>query len=77
MNCRLEIAVPPDGALGFLVAQSGCIEEFITPEEGLAFSAAALLDFAKEELSMEAHKVEEKPISTLVLFGGFLAFWSI
>jgi ZIP family zinc transporter len=26
---------------------------------------------------MEAHIVKEKPISTLVLFGGFLAFWSI
>jgi ZIP family zinc transporter len=26
---------------------------------------------------MEAHVVEEKPVSTLVLFAGFLAFWSI
>jgi ZIP family zinc transporter len=26
---------------------------------------------------MEAHEVEEKPISTLVLFSGFLVFWSI
>lgn len=30
-----------------------------------------------EELLMEAHEVEEKNISTLVLFSGFLAFWSI
>jgi ZIP family zinc transporter len=43
----------------------------------LAFSAAALLYLVTQELLMEAHEVEEKPISTLVLFGGFLAFWSI
>jgi ZIP family zinc transporter len=43
----------------------------------LAFSAAALLYLVTEELLMEAHEVEEKPISTLVLFGGFLAFWGI
>jgi ZIP family zinc transporter len=43
----------------------------------LAFSAAALLYLVTEELLMEAHETEEKPISTLVLFGGFLAFWSI
>jgi zinc transporter, ZIP family len=43
----------------------------------LAFSAAALLYLVTEELLMEAHEVDEKPISTLVLFGGFLAFWSI
>jgi ZIP family zinc transporter len=43
----------------------------------LAFSAAALLYLVTEELLMEAHQVEEKPISTLVLFAGFLAFWSI
>jgi ZIP family zinc transporter len=43
----------------------------------LAFSAAALLYLVTEELLMEAHTVEEKPLSTLVLFGGFLAFWSI
>ena len=43
----------------------------------LAFSAAALLYLVTEELLIEAHEVEEIPISTLVLFGGFLAFWSI
>ncbi len=43
----------------------------------LAFSAAALLYLVTEELLIEAHEVPEKPISTLVLFGGFLAFWSI
>jgi zinc transporter ZupT len=39
--------------------------------------AVALLYLVTEELLMEAHEVEEKPISTLVLFGGFLAFWCI
>lgn len=43
----------------------------------LAFSAAALLYLVTEELLMEAHTVEEKPVSTLVLFAGFLSFWSI
>lgn len=43
----------------------------------LAFSAAALLYLVTEELLMEAHTVKEKPFSTLVLFAGFLAFWSI
>ncbi|QCB46302.1 zinc permease [Hydrogenophaga sp. PAMC20947] len=43
----------------------------------LAFSAAALLYLVTEELLIEAHTVEEKPISTLVLFSGFLVFWSI
>ncbi len=43
----------------------------------LAFSAAALLYLVTEELLMEAHEVEEPSISTLVLFSGFLVFWSI
>jgi len=43
----------------------------------LSFSAAALLYLVTEELLMEAHEVEEKPIATLVLFGGFLTFWGI
>jgi zinc transporter, ZIP family len=43
----------------------------------LAFSAAALLYLVTEELLMEAHEVPERPVSTLVLFAGFLAFWSI
>jgi len=44
----------------------------------LAFSAAALLYLVTEELLIEAHNtVEEKPIATLVLFSGFLVFWSI
>jgi ZIP family zinc transporter len=43
----------------------------------LAFSAAALLYLVTEELLIEAHEVEEKNISTLVLFSGFLVFWSI
>lgn len=43
----------------------------------LSFSAAALLYLVTEELLMEAHEVPEKPVSTLVLFGGFLSFWGI
>ncbi|MFZ1389506.1 MAG: hypothetical protein WBP46_14535 [Thiolinea sp.] len=43
----------------------------------MAFSAAALLYLVTEELLIEAHEVEDKPISTLVLFAGFLVFWSI
>ena len=43
----------------------------------LAFSAAALLYLVTEELLMEAHNIPERPISTLVLFIGFLAFWSV
>lgn len=43
----------------------------------LSFSAEALLYLVTEELLMEAHEIEEKPIATLVLFGGFLTFWAI
>ena len=42
-----------------------------------ALIAAALLYLLTDELLVEAHEVEEKPISTLVLFAGFLAFWAI
>ena len=46
----------------------------------LAFSAAALLYLVTEELLVEAHEGlegPEPPVSTLVLFAGFLAFWAI
>ena len=43
----------------------------------LAFGVAVLLYLVTDELLIEAHEVEEKPISTLWLFAGFLAFWSI
>jgi ZIP family zinc transporter len=46
----------------------------------LAFSAAALLYLVTEELLMEAHGERagpETPVSTLVLFAGFLAFWAV
>lgn len=45
----------------------------------LAFAAAALLYLVTEELLMEAHEgtEPETPFSTLVLFAGFLAFWSV
>jgi ZIP family zinc transporter len=72
------------GALGAVVLASSLIGNFLLSSAShaviggtLAFSAAALLYLVTEELLMEAHEVEEKPISTLVLFGGFLAFWSI
>jgi zinc transporter, ZIP family len=72
------------GALGGTVLGAALVGNFLlvgAPPAviggALAFSAAALLYLVTEELLMEAHTVEEKPISTLVLFGGFLAFWSI
>jgi ZIP family zinc transporter len=45
----------------------------------LAAAAAALLYLVTEELLMEAHEGDEPetPWSTLVLFSGFLAFWSV
>lgn len=46
----------------------------------LALGAAALLYLVTEELLMDAHEGQrgrENPVSTLVLFAGFLAFWSI
>ncbi len=43
----------------------------------LAFSAAALVYLVAEELLVEAHEHPETPASSLVLFGGFLAFWSV
>ncbi|NOU00709.1 MAG: zinc permease [Gallionella sp.] len=72
------------GALGATVLSFSLLGNFLLagashPIIGasLAFSAAALLYLVTEELLMEAHEVEEKPISTLVLFSGFLVFWSI
>ncbi|TDR32553.1 hypothetical protein [Hydromonas duriensis] len=43
----------------------------------LAFGVAALLYLVTDELLVEAHEVEEKPVSTLCLFAGFLVFWAI
>jgi ZIP family zinc transporter len=72
------------GALGGTVLSSSVVGNILLSGAShaaiggaLAFSAAALLYLVTEELLMEAHVVEERPISTLVLFGGFLAFWSI
>lgn len=72
------------GALGTAVLGAALLGNFLLAGASpvviggaLAFSAAALLYLVTEELLMEAHAVEEKPISTLVLFAGFLAFWSI
>lgn len=72
------------GALGLMVLTFAVLGNWLLAGAShaviggtLAFSAAALLYLVTEELLMEAHEVEEKPISTLVLFGGFLTFWSI
>ncbi|WMP18730.1 ZIP family metal transporter [Thiothrix lacustris] len=72
------------GALGVTVLVSAVLGSFLLAgasntviAAALAFSAAALLYLVTEELLIEAHEVEEKPIATLVLFGGFLVFWSI
>jgi len=43
----------------------------------LAFSAAALVYLVTDELLIEAHEHEEKSYSMLVLFSGFILFWSI
>jgi len=45
----------------------------------LAFAAAALLYLVTEELLVEAHEGDEQetPWATLVLFSGFLAFWTV
>lgn len=72
------------GALGLTVFSFAVLGNFLLADSSstliggvLAFSAAALLYLVTEELLMEAHEVEEKSISTLVLFSGFLVFWSI
>ncbi len=72
------------GALGLTVFIFACLGNFLLLGASsaliggvLAFSAAALLYLVTEELLMEAHEVEEPSISTLVLFSGFLVFWSI
>lgn len=76
--------VAVSGALGITVLSFSLLGSYLLAGASkamiggaLAFSAAALLYLVTEELLIEAHEVEEKPISTLVLFGGFLAFWSI
>ncbi len=72
------------GCLGATVFAFACLGNYLLAHAAkeviggvLAFSAAALLYLVTEELLIEAHEVEEKNISTLVLFSGFLVFWSI
>jgi ZIP family zinc transporter len=72
------------GVLGVTVLVSAVLGSFLLSgasntviAAALAFSAAALLYLVTEELLIEAHEVEEKPVATLVLFSGFLVFWSI
>jgi len=43
----------------------------------LAFSAAALIYLVTDELLIEAHEQKEKSYSMLVLFLGFVGFWTI
>ncbi len=72
------------GALGAVVLAAAAAGKLLlagaqvtTIAASLSFSAAALLYLVTEELLVEAHKEPETPISTLVLFGGFLAFWLV
>lgn len=74
------------GGLGLTVLACAAIGKVVlsgaskaTIGGALAFAAAALLYLVTEELLMEAHsgKEPETPASTLVLFGGFLAFWCV
>ncbi len=74
------------GGLGLTVAAAAVIGKLALAGAShaviggaLAFAAAALLYLVTEELLMEAHEgeQEESPLSTLVLFAGFLAFWSV
>ncbi|MEZ5449909.1 MAG: zinc permease [Thiolinea sp.] len=72
------------GALGLTVLTFSLLGSFLLADASntviagvLAFSAAALLYLVTEELLIEAHEVEETPASTLILFSGFLIFWSI
>ena len=41
----------------------------------LSFGAAALVYLVTDELLIEAHTIEETPVSALWLFAGFLLFW--
>ncbi len=42
----------------------------------LSFGAAALVYLVTDELLIEAHTIEETPVSSLWLFAGFLMFWA-
>ncbi len=42
----------------------------------LSFGAAALVYLVTDELLIEAHTIEETPVSSLWLFAGFLLFWA-
>lgn len=74
------------GALGATVFLFAFLGNFLLAQSApgvitavLAFSAAALLYLVTEELLIEAHEhsVDEPAFSTLILFSGFLVFWSI
>ncbi len=74
VTAALGIAVLGSAILGSMLLSGASTA---TLAGTLSFSAAALLYLVTEELLMEAHEVEEKPIATLVLFSGFLTFWGI
>jgi ZIP family zinc transporter len=78
---RIVVVAGGLGATVFLFAALGSVllaqASHTVIASVLAFSAAALLYLVTEELLMEAHEVPEKAVSTLLLFAGFLAFWSV
>jgi ZIP family zinc transporter len=74
LSAGLAVVVLAAAAIGGL-ALAGASPTVISA--GLAFGAAALLYLVTEELLVEAHTAPETPISTVVLFGGFLVFWCI
>lgn len=61
-NYRKNVALTFSGASNAIIAGT------------IAFTAATLMHLATEELLMEAHEVEERPISILVLFEAFSLF---
>lgn len=70
--------------LGLVVLSSTLIGNYLltgasnmTISAILAFGVSALLYLVTDELLVEAHEIEEKPVSTLWLFAGFMVFWSI
>lgn len=74
LSSALGLVVLGAAVLGSLLLKGASPD---TIGAALAASAAALLYLVTDELLMEAHTIEERPYSVLVLFGGFLAFWCV
>lgn len=70
----LGITLLVSGILGYHFLSTSSASTIAT---ALAFSAAALIYLVTDELLIEAHEHEEKPYAMLVMFGGFVVFWSI